>query len=137
MELSRQQNFANRISLLSIKAFLNHNTCPPPPPADIQISARNVKVRRKWENAENSRREKHTFCCVLPPVTQFRSELEAKRISLHESKFALLCESDSVKGKQRKGKTSSSSLQVLLLKQEMGFFARNVNVSQGRRERKL
>lgn len=97
-------------------------------------------MRRKWENAENSEREKHTFCCVLPPVTQFRSELEAKRISLHESKFALLCKSDSVKGKKRE-KTSSSSLQVLLLKQEMGFYpslaARNVRQAEERESFKL
>lgn len=91
-------------------------------------------MRRKWENAENSEREKHTFCCVLPPVTQFRSELEAKRISLHESKFALLCKSDSVKGKKRK-KTSSSSLQVLLLKQEMGFSLRSLLGTWGRQKR--
>lgn len=43
---------------------------------------------RKWqkcgeENAESTKREKgKLLCCVLPHVSQFRSELEAKRISL-------------------------------------------------------
>lgn len=50
----------------------------------------------------------------MPDVTQFRSELEAIRISLHiEICFTNLCKSDSVNGKKKRKETSSSFFRVV------------------------
>lgn len=84
-------NYDNLLQICYIEAWKsfsdqNKNQETKQKPTTLRIGK---SVRGAKGNAENTEKEKSTFfCCILLHVTQFCSELEAKRISLIDFDFA-------------------------------------------------